>query len=180
VFAGLINQAKSAVSGVVLKYVARTSVAIPFVIAAGFALAAGTVMLVERFGQVTAYWAMAGGLAAIGVIAALVVSVKEHEEEKAEQVAEKTDTGEVMSDAAAQAAVQAPIALLGTLLTTGGGASSALSVARVLGRNLPFVVLAVLLGALFWPANAPGSPEEDDDLAPRPNGADSLASATRH
>jgi Na+/melibiose symporter-like transporter len=180
VFAGLINQAKSAVSGLVLKYVARASVAIPFVIAAGFALAAGTVMLVERFGQVTAYWAMAGGLAAIGVIAALVVSVKEHEEEKAEQVAEKTDTSEVMSDAAAQAAVQAPIALLGTLLTTGGGASSALSVARVLGRNLPLVVFAVLLGALFWPTKDPGSPEGNDDLASRPNGADSLASATRH
>ena len=93
-FAGLINQAKSAVSGLVLKYVARASVAVPFVIAAGFALAALTVMLVERFGHVTAYWLLAGGLAAIGIIAAIVVSVKEHEEEKAEQLAEHADTGE--------------------------------------------------------------------------------------
>jgi len=38
VFAGLINQAKSAVSGLVLKYVARASVAVPFVIALGFTL----------------------------------------------------------------------------------------------------------------------------------------------
>ena len=44
-----------------LKYVARASVAIPFVIALGFALAAIAVMLVERFGHVTAYWMMAGG-----------------------------------------------------------------------------------------------------------------------
>ena len=39
-FQGLINNAKSAVSGLVLKYVARASVAVPFVIALGFALAA--------------------------------------------------------------------------------------------------------------------------------------------
>jgi hypothetical protein len=38
VFAGLINQAKSAASHLVLKYVARASVAVPFVIAVGFAL----------------------------------------------------------------------------------------------------------------------------------------------
>ena len=59
-FAGLINQAKSAASHLVLKYVARASVAVPFVIAAGFALAAITVMLVERFGHVMAYWLVAG------------------------------------------------------------------------------------------------------------------------
>jgi hypothetical protein len=41
-FQGLINNAKSAVSGLVLKYVARASVAVPFVIALGFALAALT------------------------------------------------------------------------------------------------------------------------------------------
>ena len=112
-FAGLINQAKSAASHLVLKYVARASVAVPFVIAAGFALAAITVMLVERFGHVMAYWLVAGGLALIGVIASIVVSVREHEEEVAEQQAEKTDTDEVVSDATAQALAQTPIALLG-------------------------------------------------------------------
>ena len=63
-FAGLIHQAKSAVSGLVLKYVARASVAVPFVIALGFALAAITVMLVERFGHVMAYWPAAWRLSA--------------------------------------------------------------------------------------------------------------------
>ena len=83
-FQGLINNAKSAVSGLVLKYVARASVGVPFVIALGFALAAITVMLVDRFGQVTAYWTVAGGLALVGVMAAIVVSMKEREEEVAE------------------------------------------------------------------------------------------------
>jgi hypothetical protein len=72
-FAGLINNAKSAASRLIGKYVARASVAIPFIIALGFGLAATTVMLVERFGQVMAYWIVAGGLALIGIVAALVV-----------------------------------------------------------------------------------------------------------
>jgi hypothetical protein len=38
VFAGLIDQAKSAASNLVLKYLARASVAVPFVIAAAGAL----------------------------------------------------------------------------------------------------------------------------------------------
>ena len=150
-FAGLINQAKSAASHLVLKYVARASVAVPFVIAAGFALAAITVMLVERFGHVMAYWLVAGGLALIGVIASIVVSVKEHEEEVAEQQAAKTETEEVVSDATAQALVQTPIALLGALMTVPGGAAGALSAARVLGRNWPLVLLLVMIGVLFWP-----------------------------
>jgi hypothetical protein len=150
-FAGLINQAKEAAGHLVLKYVARASVAIPFVIALGFALAAISVMLVERFGHVTSYWIMAGGLATIGVIAAIAVSVKEHEEEIAEQRAEQADTHEVVSDATAQAAVQAPLALLGALLTAPGGATTALKVTGLLARNLPLVLLLVMIGALFWP-----------------------------
>jgi hypothetical protein len=94
VFAGLINQAKSAASHLVLRYVARASVAIPFVIAAGLALGAITVMLVERFGHVMAYWLVAGGLAVIGLVASLIVTVKEQEEVAEQQVA-KTDTEEV-------------------------------------------------------------------------------------
>ena len=106
-FAGLIGQAKDAVSGLVLKYVARASVAIPFVVALGFAIAAVSIMLVERFGHVTAYWIMASGLAVIGVIAAIAVSVKEHEQGVTADKAEGSDTQEVVSEATAQAMVQA-------------------------------------------------------------------------
>jgi hypothetical protein len=180
-FAGLINQAKSAASGLVLKYVARASVAVPFVIALGFALAAVTVMLVERFGRVTGYWLLAGGLAVIGIIAAMAVSVKEQEEEVAEQLAEEADTQEVVSDAAAQAIVQTPVAVLGALLTTPGGATSALSVARLLGRNFPLVLLLVMIGALFWPTDEAAPPDDQVDASRRPNGADDhMPSTLRH
>ena len=178
-FAGLINQAKSAASHLILKYVARASVAVPFLIAAGFSLAAITVMLVERFGHVTAYWLVAGGLALIGAIAAIVVSVREHEEEVAEQQAEKTDTGEVVSDTTAQVLAQAPVALLGTLMTMPGGAAGALGAARLLGRNWPLVVLLVLIGGLFWPT--PEATTDDDMMSTRKaNGSDDMPSTLRH
>lgn len=133
-FRGLINDAKSAASSLVLKYVARASVAIPFVIALGFAIAALAAWLVTNYGYVTGYLLMAGGLAAVGMVAALVVSFKEHEEEVADEAAEVADTSKVATDLAAQA----PLALLGALFTMPGGASSALKVAQVLGRNFPW------------------------------------------
>jgi hypothetical protein len=170
-FAGLIQNAREAVGHLVLGYVARASVAVPFIVALGFAIAAIAVMLVERFGHVTAYWIMAGGLAIVGVLAAIVVSVKEHEEQVAEDKAQQADTQEVVSDAAAQAIVQAPVALLGALFTTPGGATSAFKVARLLGRNLPLVVLLVMIGALFWPApDAEGEEAQIGDAGGRANG----------
>jgi hypothetical protein len=175
-----MNQAKAAVSGVVLKYVARASVAIPFVIALGFALAAITVMLVQYFGHVAGYWIMAGGLAATGVIAAIAVSVKEHEEEVAEQKADDADTQGVVSDATAQAITQVPLALLGTLFSISGGATTELKAARALGRNLPLVLLLVMLGALFWPTEQAELADADLDGARKPNGREDMPSTLRH
>jgi hypothetical protein len=167
-FAGLINQTKAALSGLVLKYVARASVAVPFVIAAGFALAAVTVMLVQNFGQVTAYWTMAAGLAVVGFAAAVALSAKEHEDELAEEEAGQADTQEVVSEATAQAVVQAPLALLGALFAAPGGASSALKVAQVVGRNFPLVLLLVIIGALFWPSDRAG--EGSGEFEGKPEG----------
>ena len=111
---------------------------------------------------------------------AIAVSVKEHEEEVAEHKAEQADTGEVASDATAQAMVQAPLALLGALISSPGGAAGAFKVARVLGRNLPLVLLRVMIGALFWPTEsqdakvsaegAEDGPAEHTSAEPRPNG----------
>ena len=56
---------------------------------------------------------------------------------------------------------------IATLFTMPGGASSALKVAQVLGRNLPLVLLLVLVGALFWPSE---EGEDTESIRPRPNG----------
>jgi hypothetical protein len=164
VFRGLINDAKSKVSSVILGYVAKASVAVPFVIAGGFALAAGTMMLVERYGALFAYWTMAGGLAAVGLIAALVVRGKEQEEEAADEKAEAADTAEV----AAEVAAQAPLALMGGLFALPGGPGTVLKIAKVLGNNYALVLLLVVVGTLLWPTNEDKPEVHADKTDPPP------------
>jgi hypothetical protein len=193
-FRGLVNDAKSAVGSLVARYLARASVAVPFLIAAGFVIAAITLMLVDAYGHITAYWMMAGGLAVIGAVASLVVTVKEQEEEVAEKAAEATDT----SDAMTEAAVQAPLALVGALSALPLGPTSFMPIARTLGRNLPLVALIVLIGMLFWPSETnaqegessavpdgdgeqPATADEDEERPVRhANGSDPLPSEMRH
>jgi len=173
VLRALINDAKTAAGAVIGKYAIRASVAVPFLIGAGFGTAAITLLLTERFGALTAYAMMAGGFAAIGIIASLVVTVKEQEEEVADTQAEETDTAEVTTGAAAQAAVQLPIALLGTLLTTPMGPGVAAGGAKMLARNLPLVLLLGLIALLLWPtkATATDAAAEAQDDQPVPEGA---------
>jgi hypothetical protein len=96
--------------------------------------------------------------------------VKEHEEEVAGQKAETGDTQAVVTDATSQALTQAPIALLGALLTTPGGATGALRAARIIGRNWPLALLLVLIGALFWPTETRSEESEATEREGKPNG----------
>ena len=156
-FRGLISDAKAAAGAVIVKYVARASVAVPFLIAGGFATAALTVLLVDRYGAQTAYWLLAAGFTLFGMTAALVVTVKEQEEE---------------------VAMQAPLALLSALLASPMGPNSAFGIAKLLGRNLPLVLLLVIGGFLLWPRDpaadgadvAAAGPLADDAPVPKPNG----------
>ena len=69
-FRGLINDAKAAAGSLVGKYLMRASVAVPFIIAFGFGIAAITLLLVDRFGAINAYLMVAGDFTLIGLIAA--------------------------------------------------------------------------------------------------------------
>ena len=177
-FRTLINDAKSAAGAVVGKYAIRVSVALPFIIAFGFGTAAATLALIDRFGAIQAYCFMTGGFAAAGLLAAIAVTVKEQEAEVAEAEAEKTDTANVATDAAAQAAAQLPLALLGTLLTTPMGPGAVAGGAKAVLRNLPLVILVAVIAFLFWPSSKqPGSdnvaqPNDDDVAAPSPDPGD--------
>jgi MFS family permease len=178
VFRGLINDVKSAAGSMVEKYIARASVAVPFIIALGFATAGVTLMLVERFGHRNAYFMVAGGFTALGLLAALIVRTKEHDEIVASEQAAEAGTADVASDTAAAAAVQMPLALLAGLFSGPAGPASVLSIARALGRNLPLVIMLVALGILFWPKSAEETTADehaDDDAVDsailRPNGA---------
>ena len=173
-FAGLINSAKSAVSALLLQYVARASVAIPFVIAAGFALAACTMMLVERFGQITAYWLVAGGLAVVGVVAAAsrVGQGGNRGGGRAGRRGERHWRGRKRCGGASDGA--GPIAALGALFSIPGGTAAALGGARLLARNWPLAILVGLIGLLYWPSQPEHSERADsgegESVPPQPNG----------
>jgi hypothetical protein len=173
-FRGLINDAKAAAGSLVGKYLVRASVAVPFIVAAGFGVAALTVSLVANFGALHAYMMLAGGFTLIGLLAAFVVSVKEQEEEVAETKDEANDTASVASDAAAQAAAQVPLAFLGTLLATPAGPSVLAGGAKILVRNIPLVILLAIIGLLFWSTESDAEAETSkgaDLPVDKPNGA---------
>lgn len=178
-FRSLINDVKSAAVSLVAKYVVRASVAVPFIAALGFATAAVTVMLVDRYGAAPAYWMVAAGFTTIGLIATLVVTMKEQEEQVADTQAEKTDTAQVANAAVKQAATQAPLALLGALLTTplgptalAGGANALAGGAKMFARNIPLVVLLAAFAFLAWPAAASGTPDTDAAAPDSPDDED--------
>src|SRR5262245_44739988 len=149
-FAAVMNFAKSAAASVIAKTLTRLTVAVPFVVALGFATAAITLMLVDAYGAITAYWIVAGGFTAAGLLAVLAVVLKEQVQEAAEEAEQQSEA----SDAATEAAVQAPMALLGAFFATPAGASSAIGLARrLVGRNLPLLVLLAIIGLLLlWPS----------------------------
>ena len=68
--------------------------------------------------------------------------------------------------------------ILGSISSEWGGAASGTILARVLGRNVPLVLMLVALGILFWPKTAEETMANenaaDDPVNPeiqRPNGA---------
>jgi len=64
-----------------------------------------------------------------------LVSAKENREHAADLDAEKVDTRATMSAATADALAQAPLAALGAVFAVPGGTATALSAARLVGRN---------------------------------------------
>jgi len=166
-FRSVINDAKSAAASLVAKYLARASVAVPFIIALGFAIAAITHLVIDRFGAVTGCWLLAAGFTLIGLVATLLVKHKEEEAEVADKQAAAADTANVASAVAAEAALQAPLALAGALLSTPLGPKGLAGAAKAILRNLPLVVLLGLIALLFWPLE-PGAATEDQEVGEEP------------
>lgn len=148
-FRGLINDAKSAISDVVARSATRVAIAVPFLVALGFATAAITLHLIDRFGAVNAYWMLAVGFAVVGLLAALTVGVRMSDDAPVEA----PPAGLNLSDAAASTATQLPIAALGALISGPLGPAASLRIVRMLARNLPLVVFMALIAMLFWPVD---------------------------
>jgi hypothetical protein len=146
----LINDAKlaagSAAGKFVVKYLARACVALPFIVALGFVTAAITLMLVDQYGGIEAFWIVAGGFTLIGLVATLALTLTERGREIAERRAAELNAARAAS---ARAAAQAPMMLLGALLSTSVGPGVVAGGAKALVRNLPLVALAGLITLLM-------------------------------
>jgi hypothetical protein len=152
-FGKLFSHLTSGVTNAVTKYALRLSVAIPFLLATAYGLAALTTVLIARYGYRDAYLMMTGGFAALGLLSGLLVWVKERRaeaEEKAQEANSRSTAA--LAVTAAKTAKELPAAI-------SGGAGSAKSSIAGLGdlaiRNWPMVVAGSLL-LLILGAPGPG------------------------
>jgi hypothetical protein len=170
VLQGIINEAKSAAASFVDKYLARASVVVPFLVASGFATTAAALALTERLGATRAFWVLAAGFTAIGVLAGVLVTMRERETAAAEQQSHGEDSGlgeigEMASDAATaatHAASRLPLSLISSLI--GNPSAAASGAARAVDRNMPLALLAILVALLLW--------QTEDELARGPDDKD--------
>jgi hypothetical protein len=177
VFRGFINDATAAADALIAKVVTQASIAVPFIIAFGFATAGAAMILVEHFGHRNAYLILAVVFAVIGFLISAVIRNRRAEAAIADARAE--------TERAAQAGAnpkltptQLPLAVLAALVSSSVGPTLVLRLARGVTRNLPLVGAALIFGFLMLPK--PTATDVPDDAATdgdsehkgqRPNGA---------
>jgi hypothetical protein len=167
VFQWVIDDAKVAAASFIDRYLARVSVAVPFVVALGFATAAMSLALTERFGATTALAIMATIFCVIGLVGGIIVALREQEtvavEEHEREEAGLAELGEMASAAASQAGRLpwgAAVSLLGAQPAIAGAA------VRLLARHLPLLVLVAMILLLVWPTEEPEQPSEEEEGLP--------------
>ncbi len=148
-FQGLFKRAENKIDSVLAKYLGRALVAVPLLVAAGFATAALTVKAVEIYGTVTGYAMMAALFAVIGLVTMAIVGIEQRREAEPETAAQ-ADTASTEAEQAeagidpmdlltpevrAMLASTAPMALPGLV--------------RGVGRNLPLILFLALIGFII-------------------------------
>lgn len=141
-FSSYIEQAKMTVSTTVSKAAGRALVAALMLVAAGFALAAIAVVLIEAFGPVAAYALIACAFAIVAFVAAMFVMANERHQ----QAILRGMAADRSSALSATLAAAAPMALM-----QGVGA---------LGRRTPLILLALAVGGYFLTSTLRDRPAE--------------------
>jgi len=141
-FQGLFKRAERSLDSVVAKFVGRALVAVPLLVAGGFATAALTVKLVALYGHVTAYALMAALFGVIGLVTMAIVGIEQHPangaaadepEAKTDEATDGSpDVGDLFTpEMRTMLASVAPAALPGLL--------------RGVGRNAPLILVLALV-----------------------------------
>ncbi len=165
-FQGLLRRAEQSIDQVVAKYVGRATVAIPLIVAAGFATAAVSVKLVELYGQVIAYSIMAAGFAVLSLVTMAIVGTGNGTVETLSEPAAAADTAASdKTDDQADAGLD-PSELLTPEVRAFLASTAPMAlptIARGVGRNLPLILILALVGyfiSRFAGAPADTSPEQ--------------------
>ena len=170
-FEGLIRQATTSIEDVIWVYVRRVLVAIPFVIALAFAIAASTFILARRYGATDACLIMTGVFALAGLIASVALTRKRPSStEPASEAAHVHANGAGSSEqpAAANDDIFEKLATAAGIVSVIGPANL-IPVARLLGRHWPIVLLIGLIATLVFGRSQPladdGALASDTDTA---------------
>lgn len=153
-FRGMIDEIKSAASEVAARIATRAAIGVVFMVAIGFAVAAITLQLVERFGGITASYIIAAVFALLGLLGVVVARVHDSKVEERKVEEEKQAEAEPsLSKATSEAAMHLPLALIGSVLTSTSGFISPLTVLRFAARNAALLVFGGILTLILWPQN---------------------------
>ncbi len=156
-FRMLFRRAQATVDHAIHGLIYRAIVAIPFLVAAGFATAALSIRLNREYGPEMGSFILAGGFAILGVLVALIVRARLEAPAEAQAAADATQASE---PEAAAAASDPELAGADRELVM-AAVTSALPIAipaivRTIGRNLPLVA-AVAAAALIISRDHPDS-----------------------
>ena len=146
-FQGLLRRAEQSIDQVVAKYVGRATVAIPLIVAAGFATAAVSVKLVESYGPVIAYSIMAAGFAVLSLVTMAIVGTGNGTVETLSEPAAAADTADKTEEQADPGLDPSELLTPEVKAFLASTAPMALpSIARGVGRNLPLILILALVG----------------------------------
>lgn len=158
-FQGLLKRAERSLDQVIARVVGRALVAVPLLVAAGFATAALTVKLVEQYGAVTAYGVMAALFSLIGLVTMAIVGAGTHAEGEpaaAESAPSTSESENAESESLADAADFLTPEMRSMFASAAPMALPA--IVRGVGRNLPLIFLLAVVAYIV--SRFAGTPDE--------------------
>lgn len=180
-FQGLFRRAESTIDNAVAKLIGRAAVAVPLLIASGFASAALTVWLIERYGAITACGMMSALFCVIALLTMAVVSTNGSQTVDAVSQPQAA-AGDTVGEKSADTDVD-PMELLTPEVRTFLASVAPMAipaVARGVGRNLPLIFILALMGFVisrFAAQDVETGPTSSDTDAPPPDMQDAAVAA---
>lgn len=140
-FQGIFKRAERTIDSAIARFVDRATVAVPLLVAGGFATAALSLKLIELYGAVSAYALMAVLFATIGLIT-MAVNARSHE--VAAEAQQASDSGAVESEQPAEGGGPSLPPEMMSLLSSIAPAAAP-GIARGIVRNLPLIFMLALV-----------------------------------